>query len=45
MLLAFVAVIIIGVVMHEALDHIGYSSANVTAGPDVRLGGAGEGRN
>lgn len=44
MLLAFVAVIVISVVMHEALRHVGYSSANVTAGPDVRLGDAAEGR-
>lgn len=45
MLLAFAAVIVIAVVMHEGLSHVGYSSANVTAGPDVRLGGAAKGRN
>lgn len=39
MLIAFVAVIAIGFVMHEALKHVGYSSAEMTAGSSVRLDG------
>lgn len=38
MLLAFIAVVVIGFAMHEALKHVGLSSAEMTSGSNVRLG-------
>lgn len=45
MLLAFVAIAVIGLAMHEALKHVGFSSAETTSGSNVRLDGQARGGN
>lgn len=38
MLLAFAAIIVIAVGANQALEHMGFSSADMTTGSSVRLG-------